>query len=67
MTVRFPDGALTGGRSVAFGIDRDEAVTAAGDAEAGNSRRRARRRGAVPEGIVARPGSPTAPSPGRAA
>jgi hypothetical protein len=37
MTVQFPDGALSDGRFVAFGIDRDEAVTAAGDAEAGNS------------------------------
>jgi hypothetical protein len=36
MTVRFPDGALADGRTVAFGVDRDEAVTAAGDAEAGN-------------------------------
>ena len=37
MTVRFPNGALGGGRSVAFGVDRDEAATAAGDAENGNS------------------------------
>ena len=37
MTVTFAPGALTAGRSVAFGVDRDEAVTAAGDAEAGNS------------------------------
>jgi hypothetical protein len=37
MTVRFPDGALGGGRFVAFGVDRDSAVTANGDAEGGNS------------------------------
>jgi len=37
MTVRFPNGALGGGRFVAFGVDRDSAVTANGDAEAGNS------------------------------
>jgi hypothetical protein len=37
MTVSFPSGALSGGKSVAFGIDRDEAVTAYGVAEDGNS------------------------------
>lgn len=33
MTVRFPDGALADGRFVAFGVDRDSAVTANKDAE----------------------------------
>jgi Subtilase family len=56
MTVRFPDGALTGGRGVAFGIDRDEAVTAAGDAEAGNSADALGAGELFPEGIVAGPG-----------
>jgi Subtilase family len=37
MTVRFPDGALGDGRFVAFGVDRDSAVTANKDAEGGNS------------------------------
>jgi hypothetical protein len=37
MTVSFPASALAGGRSVSFGIDRDEAVTAYGVAEDGNS------------------------------
>jgi hypothetical protein len=37
MTVSFPAGSLTGGRSVAFGVDRDEAVTAYGLAMDGNS------------------------------
>ncbi len=37
MTVSFPAGALAGGKSVAFGIDRDEARTAYGVAEDGNS------------------------------
>jgi len=35
--VRIAEGRLTDGRSIAFGIDRDEAVTAFGDAEGGNS------------------------------
>jgi hypothetical protein len=56
MTVRFPDGSLTGGRSVAFGIDRDEAVTAAGDAEAGNSADVLGAGELFPEGVVAGPG-----------
>jgi hypothetical protein len=56
MTVRFPAGALTGGRSVAFGIDRDEAVTAAGDAEAGNSADALGAGELFPEGVVAGPG-----------
>jgi hypothetical protein len=37
MTLTFGSGKLTGGRSVSFGIDRDEAVTAYGDAQDGNS------------------------------
>jgi hypothetical protein len=37
MTVSFPSGSLAGGRSVAFGVDRDEAVTAYGVAMDGNS------------------------------
>src|SRR3954447_11292439 len=37
MTVRFPNGALGDGRFVAFGVDRDSAVTANKDAEGGNS------------------------------
>jgi hypothetical protein len=56
MTVRFPDGALGGGRSVAFGIDRDEATTAAGDAEAGNSADALGAGEIFPEGVVAGPG-----------
>jgi hypothetical protein len=56
MTVRFPDGALAGGRYVAFGIDRDEAVTAAGDAEAGNGADALGAGVLFPEGDVAGPG-----------
>ena len=56
MTVRFPDGALTGGRSVAFGIDRDEATTAFGDAQDGNSADALGAGVLFPEGIVARAG-----------
>ena len=37
MTVSFPAGSPAGGRSVAFGVDRDEAVTAYGIAMDGNS------------------------------
>jgi hypothetical protein len=37
MTVRIAEGRLADGRSIAFGVDRDEAVTAFGDAEGGNS------------------------------
>ncbi len=37
MMVSFPSGSLAGGRSVAFGVDRDEAVTAYGIAMDGNS------------------------------
>ena len=37
MTVRFPTGALADGRFVAFGVDRDSAITSERDAEMGNS------------------------------
>jgi hypothetical protein len=37
MTVNFAPGALTDGRSVAFGVDRDEVLSAFGDSEEGNS------------------------------
>lgn len=37
MTVRIAEGRLADGRSIAFGIDRDEAVSAYGTAEGGNS------------------------------
>lgn len=56
MTVRFPDGALTGGRSVGFGIDRDEATTAFGVAQDGNSADALGAGVLFPEGTVARGG-----------
>jgi len=56
MTVSFPAGALGGGRSVAFGIDRDEAVTAHGIAEDGNSADQLGQGVLFPEGDVVGPG-----------
>ena len=56
MTVTFAPGALTTGRSVSFGVDRDEAVTAAGDAEAGNSADQLGQGVLFPSGSVAGPG-----------
>jgi hypothetical protein len=56
MTVRFPSGALGGGRSVAFGVDRDSAVTANGDAEGGNSADQLGPGLLFPKGVVVGPG-----------
>jgi hypothetical protein len=56
MTVRFPNGALGGGRFVAFGVDRDSAVTANGDAEGGNSADQLGQGLLFPEGVVVGPG-----------
>ena len=56
MTVRFPDGALGGGRFVAFGVDRDEAVTADKDAEGGNSADQLGQGVLFPEGATVGPG-----------
>jgi hypothetical protein len=52
MTVRFHAGALGGGRFISFGIDRDEAQTAAGDAEGGNSADALGAGVLFPEGVV---------------
>jgi hypothetical protein len=56
MTVRFPSGALGGGRAVAFGVDRDSAVTANGDAEGGNSADQLGAGLLFPQGDVVGPG-----------
>jgi subtilase family protein len=56
MTVRFPAGALGGGRFVAFGVDRDEAVTADQDAEGGNSADQLGQGVVFPEGVTVGPG-----------
>jgi subtilase family protein len=56
MTLSFAPGKLTGGRSVSFGIDRDEAVTAFGDAEAGNSADQLGEGVLFPSGRVVGPG-----------
>jgi hypothetical protein len=56
MTVHFPGGALTGGRSVSFGIDRDEAITAAGVAQDGNNADQLGAGVLFPEGVIAGPG-----------
>jgi hypothetical protein len=56
MTVRFPNGALGGGRFVAFGVDRDSAVTANGDAEGGNSADQLGQGLLFPQGVVVGPG-----------
>ena len=56
MTVRFPNGALGGGRFVAFGVDRDSAMTAYGDAEDGNSADQLGAGVLFPQGDVARAG-----------
>ena len=56
MTVRFPAGALGGGRFVAFGVDRDEAVTTDKDAEGGNSADQLGPGLLFPEGVVVGPG-----------
>ena len=53
MTVHFPDGALGQGRQVAFGVDRDEATTAWGDAQDGNSADALGAGVLFPEGTVA--------------
>ena len=37
MTVHFAPGSLTAGRSVSFGVDRDEVMSAFGDSQQGNS------------------------------
>ena len=56
MTVAFAPDTLTAGRSVSFGVDRDEAVTAAGDAEAGNSADQLGQGVPIPSGSVVGPG-----------
>jgi Subtilase family len=56
MTVRFPRGDLARGRSVSFGIDRDEVVTAAEIAEDGNSADQLGAGVLFPEGVVVGPG-----------
>ena len=52
---------MTGGRSVAFGIDRDEATTAFGVAQDGNSADALGAGVLFPAGTVARTASRTGP------
>jgi Subtilase family len=56
MTVSFAPGKLRDGRSVAFGIDRDEAVTAYGIAQDGNSADQLGRGVLFPSGDTVGPG-----------
>jgi len=56
MTVSFPSGALTGGRFVSFGIDRDDAVTAYGNAQDGNSADELGQGELFPAGLTVGPG-----------
>jgi hypothetical protein len=56
MTVRFPNGALGDGRFVAFGVDRDSAVTANKDAEGGNSADQLGQGVLFPENVTVGPG-----------
>jgi hypothetical protein len=56
MTVRFPNGALGGGRFVAFGVDRDSAITSERDAEMGNSADQLGQGLLFPDNVVVGPG-----------